>query len=239
MDWVEGGLRDWDISRDPPYFGFEIPGHPGKYFYVWFDAPIGYIAATEKWCRRSRPGLRRLLEGAPRERHRDRPRHRQGHRLLPLPVLAGDAPRRRLHHALAGARARLADRQRREDVQVAGHLHPRPDLPRAPAAGLPALLLRGQARLDARTTSISRSRTSSTACNADLVNKAANLASRSIKFIDGRARRQVAATCPDGTADCGAGQGAAGRGPATVPRVRVGAGPCAWRWKSPRTSTCT
>jgi len=50
MEWVEGGLRDWDISRDPPYFGFEIPGHPGKYFYVWFDAPIGYIGATQKFC---------------------------------------------------------------------------------------------------------------------------------------------------------------------------------------------
>ena len=44
------GLRDWDISRDAPYFGFEIPGHAGKYFYVWFDAPIGYIGATEKVC---------------------------------------------------------------------------------------------------------------------------------------------------------------------------------------------
>ena len=51
MTWVEEGLRDWDISRDGPYFGFEIPGHPGKYFYVWFDAPVGYVGATEKWCR--------------------------------------------------------------------------------------------------------------------------------------------------------------------------------------------
>jgi methionyl-tRNA synthetase len=50
MEWVNGGLRDWDISRDPPYFGFEIPGHPGKYFYVWFDAPVGYIGATQKYC---------------------------------------------------------------------------------------------------------------------------------------------------------------------------------------------
>jgi len=50
MSWVEDGLRDWDISRDAPYFGFPIPGHADKYFYVWFDAPIGYIAATDKWC---------------------------------------------------------------------------------------------------------------------------------------------------------------------------------------------
>lgn len=45
--WIDGGLQDWCVSRDGPYFGFEIPGEPGKYFYVWLDAPIGYIAATE------------------------------------------------------------------------------------------------------------------------------------------------------------------------------------------------
>jgi methionyl-tRNA synthetase len=50
LSWIDSGLRDWDISRDGPYFGFEIPGHPGKYFYVWFDAPVGYIAATQKYC---------------------------------------------------------------------------------------------------------------------------------------------------------------------------------------------
>lgn len=43
-------LRDWDISRPAPYFGFEIPDYPGNYWYVWFDAPIGYIASTEQWC---------------------------------------------------------------------------------------------------------------------------------------------------------------------------------------------
>ncbi len=44
-EWFEAGLKDWDISRDAPYFGFEIPGAPGKYFYVWVDAPMGYIAS--------------------------------------------------------------------------------------------------------------------------------------------------------------------------------------------------
>lgn len=43
-------LRDWDISRPAPYFGFEIPDAPGHYWYVWFDAPIGYVAATSEWC---------------------------------------------------------------------------------------------------------------------------------------------------------------------------------------------
>ena len=53
-EWLdaEGGLRAWDISRDAPYFGFEIPGHPGKYFYVWLDAPIGYLSALQALCER-------------------------------------------------------------------------------------------------------------------------------------------------------------------------------------------
>ena len=46
-------LRDWDISRPAPYFGFEIPDSPGNYWYVWFDAPIGYIASTQQWCDRT------------------------------------------------------------------------------------------------------------------------------------------------------------------------------------------
>ena len=48
-EWFAAGLQDWDISRDAPYFGIEIPDAPGKYFYVWFDAPIGYIASFEAW----------------------------------------------------------------------------------------------------------------------------------------------------------------------------------------------
>ena len=50
-EWLEAGLQDWDISRDAPYFGFEIPGYPEKYFYVWLDAPIGYMASHEALCR--------------------------------------------------------------------------------------------------------------------------------------------------------------------------------------------
>ncbi|HEX3124043.1 MAG TPA: methionine--tRNA ligase [Rhodanobacteraceae bacterium] len=51
-EWLdaEGGVRDWDISRDAPYFGFPIPDAPGKFFYVWLDAPIGYLAAFKKYC---------------------------------------------------------------------------------------------------------------------------------------------------------------------------------------------
>ncbi|KAA1192860.1 methionine--tRNA ligase [Pseudohalioglobus sediminis] len=52
-EWTDAGLQEWDISRDAPYFGFEIPGEPGKYFYVWLDAPIGYIASFENYCQRT------------------------------------------------------------------------------------------------------------------------------------------------------------------------------------------
>ncbi len=51
-EWFETGLREWDISRDKPYFGFEIPDEPGKYFYVWLDAPIGYFASFKQLCER-------------------------------------------------------------------------------------------------------------------------------------------------------------------------------------------
>ena len=49
-EWLDGGLQEWDISRDAPYFGFEIPDEPGKYFYVWLDAPIGYMASFKNLC---------------------------------------------------------------------------------------------------------------------------------------------------------------------------------------------
>jgi methionyl-tRNA synthetase len=50
QEWFKAGLVDWDISRDAPYFGFEIPGAPGKYFYVWLDAPIGYMASFKNYA---------------------------------------------------------------------------------------------------------------------------------------------------------------------------------------------
>ncbi|MEY3288537.1 MAG: methionine--tRNA ligase [Pseudomonadota bacterium] len=49
-EWLDSGLQQWDISRDAPYFGFEIPDAPGKYFYVWLDAPIGYMASFKNLC---------------------------------------------------------------------------------------------------------------------------------------------------------------------------------------------
>jgi methionyl-tRNA synthetase len=53
-EWFESGLQDWDISRDAPYFGFEIPDAPGKFFYVWLDAPIGYLASFKHYCEKNK-----------------------------------------------------------------------------------------------------------------------------------------------------------------------------------------
>jgi methionyl-tRNA synthetase len=52
-EWFKSGLQQWDISRDAPYFGFEIPNAPGKYFYVWLDAPIGYMASFKNLCEKN------------------------------------------------------------------------------------------------------------------------------------------------------------------------------------------
>lgn len=52
-EWFESGLQQWDISRDAPYFGFEIPGAPNKFFYVWVDAPVGYMASFKNFCARA------------------------------------------------------------------------------------------------------------------------------------------------------------------------------------------
>ena len=52
-EWFTAGLQEWDISRDAPYWGFEIPDAPGKYFYVWLDAPIGYMASFQNYCDRT------------------------------------------------------------------------------------------------------------------------------------------------------------------------------------------
>jgi len=54
LNWIKEGLKDWDISRDGPYFGFKIPGEKDKYYYVWLDAPIGYIASTENYCKKKK-----------------------------------------------------------------------------------------------------------------------------------------------------------------------------------------
>jgi methionyl-tRNA synthetase len=62
-------LRDWDVSRPAPYFGFEIPDSPGNYWYVWFDAPIGYLASTRQWCEKHGEPVDRWWRSAETEIH--------------------------------------------------------------------------------------------------------------------------------------------------------------------------
>ena len=148
-EWFEAGLQDWDISRDAPYFGFEIPDAPGKYFYVWFDAPIGYLGSFKALCDKRGLELRRIPEGG--QHHRAVSLHRQGHQLLPQPVLARGAARLGLPQAHRRVRARLPHDQRREDVEVARHVHHRAaNISIAAAARAAALLLRGQTRTQRR-----------------------------------------------------------------------------------------
>jgi methionyl-tRNA synthetase len=63
-EWFEVGLKDWDISRDGPYFGFKIPGEENKYFYVWLDAPIGYMASAKNYCDKNNLDFDVLWPGA-------------------------------------------------------------------------------------------------------------------------------------------------------------------------------
>ena len=63
-EWFNAGLKDWDISRDGPYFGFKIPGEENKYFYVWLDAPIGYMASAKNYCDRNNLDFDVLWPGA-------------------------------------------------------------------------------------------------------------------------------------------------------------------------------
>ncbi len=144
------GLADWDISRDAPYFGIPIPDAPGKYFYVWLDAPIGYLASLKAHL--AQKGID--FDSVPaKPRRRPVSLHRQGHRLLPHAVLAGDAEVRR--RAVQGAgqrvRPRLHHGVRREDVEVARHRRQPRRLPRPrPQSRVAALLHRREAQREGR-----------------------------------------------------------------------------------------
>ena len=85
-EWLDAGLQEWDISRDAPYFGFEIPGEKDKFFYVWLDAPIGYMASFKNLCERRGFRFRSLLAAG--FHHRAVPLYRQRYCQLPRIILA-------------------------------------------------------------------------------------------------------------------------------------------------------
>ena len=120
-------MKAWDISRDAPYFGFEIPGAEGKYFYVWVDAPIGYMASFKDYCARSGVDFDEFWRpDSDCEVH-----HFIGkdivnfHALFWPAVLSADG----FPHPDARAYARLHYRRGREDVEVQRHLHQCLDVP--------------------------------------------------------------------------------------------------------------
>jgi len=185
MAWVEGGLRDWDISRDGPYFGFEIPGHPGKYFYVWFDAPIGYIAATQKWCDDHGRSFANYWGGAGRDETEIV--HVIGKDIVyfhclfwPAMVHAASytTPSQIQVHGWLTVGGEKMSKSRGTFVLARTYLdHLSPDYLRYYFA---AKLGRAQDDIDLNFEDfVDR-------CNADLVNKAANLCSRSVKFLVAR-----------------------------------------------------
>jgi methionyl-tRNA synthetase len=143
-EWTDGGLQEWDISRDAPYFGFPIPGEADKYFYVWLDAPIGYMGSFREYCDREGVDFDAFWQpGADTELY-----HFIGKDIINFHGLFWPA----MLHAAAAAhaqrrlRARVPDRERHQDVEKPRHLYQRAPLPRAPRRRVPALLLRGEAR---------------------------------------------------------------------------------------------
>ena len=186
MRWVDDGLRDWDISRDAPYFGFPIPGYEGenkKYFYVWFDAPVGYIGATQKWSD---------------EHGRDAASYwRQGGDAEIVHVIGKDIVY--FHCLFWPAMLHAADYMTPSRVQVHGWLTVNGEkmskargtfiLGRTYLEHLSADYLRYYfaAKLGAAQDDIDLSMEDfANRVDADLVAKAANLASRCAKFINGR-----------------------------------------------------
>jgi methionyl-tRNA synthetase len=155
-EWLdaEGGVRDWDISRDAPYFGFPIPDAPGKFFYVWLDAPIGYLAAFKKYCASEQGAKNGLtLESFDRFMQKADPGYRRKRRNaltssgkdivnfhgLFWPAMLEGAQLRTPNKSV---RQRLSRRQRRENVEVARNVHPGADISRLRAeSGVFALLL--------------------------------------------------------------------------------------------------
>ena len=193
MRWVEDGLRDWDISRDPPYFGFAIPGYDGKkFFYVWFDAPVGYIGATEKWCSEQGRDVNEYWRGDAEIVH----------------VIGKDIVY--FHTLFWPAMLHTAGYTAPSRVQVHGWLTVNGEkmsksrgtfiLGRTYLEHLPADYLRYYfaAKLGTEQDDIDLSMEDfANRVNAELVNKAANLASRCVKFVQQRLGARLAAPPAD------------------------------------------
>ncbi|GIX37566.1 MAG: methionine--tRNA ligase [Silanimonas sp.] len=199
MEWVEAGLRAWDISRDAPYFGFEIPGAPGKYFYVWLDAPIGYLSSFKALCEAKGLDFGAFLDAARNARGETELHHFLGkdivnfHGLFWPAVLhgSGHRPPTRLHvNGYLTVNGDKMSKSRGTFIQARTYLE----------AGLPPEALRyyyaikssgGVTDLDLNLADFMAR------VNADLVGKFVNIASRCAGFIEKRFGGRLAATLDD------------------------------------------
>ena len=178
-EWFQAGLKDWDISRDGPYFGFAIPGETDKYFYVWLDAPIGYMASCKNYCDSNGLDFDQVWNSGEYEIYHFIGKDIMYFHALFWPAMLLAAGFRTAEQAV---RARFSDGQRPEDEQEQGHVRQGRDLPAASGPGVPAVLLRQQTG-PGRGRPRSELRGFVFKVNADLVGKFANLASRSVPMM--------------------------------------------------------
>lgn len=193
-EWFKDGLRDWDISRDAPYFGFAIPGHPDKYFYVWLDAPVGYMAAFHELCQQR--GLD--FDAWWRPDSDSELYHFIGkdiiyfHTLFWPAMLRGSGwrvPSAVYAHGFVTVNGAKMSKSRGTFIQARTYLeHLQPDYLRYYFA---AKLGNGLADIDLSMEDFLQR------VNADLVGKLVNIASRTASFINKRFDNQLAAELPD------------------------------------------
>jgi len=183
-------LHDWDVSRPAKYFGFEIPDAPGNYWYVWFDAPIGYIASTEQWCKRNGEQLADWWRSPETEIHHFIGKDITRFHTLFWPVMlktAGYALPQRIHiHGFLTVDGEKMSKTRGTFVKAETYLkHLDPAWLRYYyAAKLNAKLDNIDLNLDEFVDKV----------NKDLVGKVVNLASRTAKFVEASG---LSSTYPD------------------------------------------
>ena len=184
-EWLEAGLQSWDISRDAPYFGFEIPGAPGKFFYVWLDAPIGYMASCANWCEKNGRDFNEFwAKDSQAELY-----HFIGKDIINFHGLFWPAMLDSAGFHAGNLRPRLPYRQRQEDVKSRGtFIKAETYLKHLPAEYLRYYFA---AKLSGAVDDIDLNLEDFTKrVNADLIGKLVNIASRSAKFVhkgnDGR-----------------------------------------------------
>ena len=193
-EWLDEPLRDWDVTRDAPYFGFPIPGQPDKYFYVWMDAPVGYLASFQEICQREGLDFEEWLRpGSPTEMHHFIGKDIIYFHCLFWPAMLEGAGMRRptaVHaHGFLTVNGAKMSKSRGTFIKA------RTWLDHLPADTLryyfAAKLGPGLADIDLSLDDF-RARV-----NADLVGKLVNIASRSAGFIHKLGQGKLAASLPD------------------------------------------